>query len=325
MRANGDKFFGKVMLFGEYSLLCGSAALTVPITNYFARLKFPSCSMSVSEFDAARKFNNQLQLFLEYLQGLQALKNVDFNFDRMKDDLSAGLYLWSSIPIGYGLGSSGALVAAIYHRYACSHWIEPSKNEHLLALKSIFSNMEAFFHGSSSGLDPLTSYLNKPLMIKGDKSIGVVTHKLKPFSKIGGFFLVDTGKIRNTKFLVNAFHRKCQKSGFLGKLKYEYIPSNNACINSIIENEGAISELMKQLSSLQLELFSEMIPPEFLQAWTNGLAYGKFSLKLCGAGGGGYILGYTDDYGSLSEQLPIQDLVLLNELFDSNLTTDQDP
>jgi mevalonate kinase len=48
--------------------------------------------------------------------------------------------------------SSGALVAAIYDKYA-NHKITVLENltcEKLLQLKNIFSQMESFFHGKSS-------------------------------------------------------------------------------------------------------------------------------------------------------------------------------
>ena len=35
------------------------------------------------------------------------------------ESIKSGLYFESSIPIGYGIGSSGALVAALYEKY-CS-------------------------------------------------------------------------------------------------------------------------------------------------------------------------------------------------------------
>ena len=38
-----------------------------------------------------------------------------------------------------------------------------------------------------------------------------------------------------------------------------------------------------------------MIPKEFLDTWSQGLETGKFCLKLCGAGGGGMILGLLAD------------------------------
>ena len=43
---------------------------------------------------------------------------MTFDFDKLDSDLQNGMYFDSSIPQGYGVGSSGALVAAFYDRYA---------------------------------------------------------------------------------------------------------------------------------------------------------------------------------------------------------------
>jgi hypothetical protein len=40
------------------------------------------------------------------------------DFDKIETDLNNGLYFNSSIPQGFGVGSSGALVAALYNQYA---------------------------------------------------------------------------------------------------------------------------------------------------------------------------------------------------------------
>jgi mevalonate kinase len=60
-------------------------------------------------------------------------------------------------------GSSGALVAAIYDKYAQNKItvLENLTREKLLELKIFFSNGK-LFHGKSSGLDPLNSYLSIP-------------------------------------------------------------------------------------------------------------------------------------------------------------------
>lgn len=42
----------------------------------------------------------------------------NFRFDEIEKDLQEGMYFDSSIPRGYGVGSSGAIVAAIYDKYA---------------------------------------------------------------------------------------------------------------------------------------------------------------------------------------------------------------
>ena len=83
------------------------------------------------------------------------------------------MYFDSSIPQGYGVGSSGALVAAIYDKYATDKItvLENLTREKLLKLKIIFSKMESFFHGKSSGLDPLNSYLSLPILINSKDNI----------------------------------------------------------------------------------------------------------------------------------------------------------
>jgi mevalonate kinase len=39
-----------------------------------------------------------------------------------------------------------------------------------------------------------------------------------------------------------------------------------------------------------------MIPEKFHQVWEKGIDSGLYYLKLCGSGGGGYILGFTPDF-----------------------------
>jgi mevalonate kinase len=53
---------------------------------------------------------------------------------------------------------------------------------------------------------------------------------------------------------------------------------------------------IKQLSKVVLGNFKPMIPQQFHQLWQKGLDTGDYYLKLCGSGGGGYILGFTEDY-----------------------------
>ena len=72
-----------------------------------------------------------------------------------------GLYFESSIPQSYGIGSSGALCAAIYARYT-TELIPPSGSitqKDIKELRHIFSGIESFFHGKSSGIDPLSCYM----------------------------------------------------------------------------------------------------------------------------------------------------------------------
>ncbi|MGF1559942.1 MAG: mevalonate kinase, partial [Flavobacteriaceae bacterium] len=52
---------------------------------------------------------------------------------------------------------------------------------------------------------------------------------------------------------------------------------------------------LKQLSHVVLDNFKPMIPDKFHQLWQQGIDTNEYYLKLCGSGGGGYILGFTED------------------------------
>ncbi len=112
-----------------------------------------------TNYELAIESNRHLSDYLPYLKDLQEKAGSwdKLDLDRFESDIKNGLYFESNIPQGYGIGSSGALVAAIYDQYL----INPNKNRKILTgmeisnLKEIFSRMESYFHGVSSGLDPL--------------------------------------------------------------------------------------------------------------------------------------------------------------------------
>jgi mevalonate kinase len=62
-------------------------------------------------------------------------------------------------------------------------------------------------------------------------------------------------------------------------------------------------ENTKQLSKVVLNNFKPMIPEEFHQVWQNGIDTNDYYLKLCGSGGGGYILGFTQDLDKAKKSL----------------------
>ena len=148
------RYYSKVILFGEYSMIFDSTALMVPLKRFSAQWRFASHS----DFSDSAASNASVQRFSDYLASLESTKDI-IDTRRLNHDLNLGLFLSSDVPSGYGLGSSGTLVSAVYDGYA------NQKTEDLLQLKSLFGQMESYFHGSSSGIDPLQCYLGKPFKI----------------------------------------------------------------------------------------------------------------------------------------------------------------
>ena len=291
----GPLFYSTILLFGEYGIIRDSKGLSIPYNFYNGALK-----RDKNTSEEATLSNQNLKRFVTHLEMLQNEQSelVSFDLKTLKTDVEAGMYFDSSIPQGYGVGSSGALVAAIYDRYAQNKItvLENLTREKLLTLKSIFSQMESFFHGKSSGLDPLNSYLSIPILINSKDNIEATGIPNQSFDGKGAVFLLDSGIIGETAPMVTIFMENLKDKGFRTMLKSQFIKHTDACVENFLG--GDIKSLFantKKLSKVVLNNFKPMIPEEFHGIWQNGIDTNDYYLKLCGSGGGGYILGFTED------------------------------
>ncbi len=291
----GPLFYSKILLFGEYGIIKDSKGLSIPY-NFFKGALKADANPSL----AAEKSNRSLRSFAKHLANLQEQEHpiVSFDLDALEQDLDNGMYFDSSIPQGYGIGSSGALVAAIYDKYAQDKItvLENLTREKLLKLKLIFGKMESFFHGKSSGLDPLNSYLSLPILINSQDNIESTSIPSQNLEGKGAVFLLDSGIIGETAPMVQIFMEKMKHEGFRSVLKDQFIKHTDACVEDFITgNVKSLFGNLKQLSHVVLDHFKPMIPQQFHQLWKQGIESNDYYLKLCGSGGGGYILGFTQD------------------------------
>jgi mevalonate kinase len=246
------------------------------------------------------KSNKRLRQFVTYLEAIQEEEPhlISFDLGRLRSDVDAGMYFDSSIPQGYGIGSSGALVAAVYDKYANDKItvLENLTRDKLLRLKAIFGKMESFFHGKSSGLDPLNSYLSLPILINSQDNIESTSLPSQHQKGSGAVFLLDSGMSGETAPMVQIFMEKMKHEGFRKILKDQFIKHTDACVEDFINgNVKSLFGNLKQLSHVVLDNFKPMIPKEFHKLWKKGIESNDYYLKLCGSGGGGYILGFTED------------------------------
>jgi len=268
-------FPAKVLLLGEYTILNGSKALALPYHNLKGSWSFEK--VESDSYDNSRK---SLINFMEK----SGVDSIDLN--KMKTDIGDGIWFDSSIPQGFGLGSSGAVIAAIYERYG-----KPTGN--LQQDKKELAKLEDFFHGSSSGLDPLVSSIQKPLLIHNFNEIEV----LSEVPDLSGFFLLDTGKPRQSGALISIYQEKLKDPEFKKGCAEILAKEVNFAIDSLLStNTSNLFHHLWHISKFQWEFFPEMIPTKERGLWTKGIETGDYVLKLCGAGGGGFILGYSTKY-----------------------------
>jgi mevalonate kinase len=287
------KYYAKLMLAGEYGVIAGCDAITVPFKNYFCRLakrdeKQPN--------DAVLQSVASIRKLLTYIHSLP--RNSFFaspDTRKLENLLKQGYYIDSDIPLGYGIGSSGAVSALIYDQFF--HTEEATT---LQQQRKDLATLESCFHGKSSGVDAMTCYTGKPLHFKADGQI--VDLKQDPLNTPGEyrFFLLDSVQVFDTAPLVNIFLEKMEDPLFSEVIKGDYcnlIRKFIGALDPATENDPAL--IFRAISDLQWRYFREMIPGNMEDAWINGQVSNAYYLKLNGSGGG-FMLGIT--HGNSKEE-----------------------
>lgn len=281
----------KILLFGEYSILLGSDALAFPFKRFNGNFSFENKNGGYN-INESQKVLHALK---EHIANVNDRLYFKINLEKFTKDVEKGMYFNSTIPKNYGLGSSGALCAAVYGQYR-AHDTE-IKIKELIDVRNDLALIESHFHGKSSGIDPLCSFVNKPLRL----SQTLIQYSKLPSKKKLHIFLIDSLQNGYTGSMVHNFKQKWEDQDFIYKMINQYIPLNNKCIDSFLSNQNTIIDEIFELSYFQMEHFNEMIPKSITSIWKEGLQYRNFSLKLCGSGGGGFILGFTPVYSDTME------------------------
>ena len=257
----------KVLLFGEHTVLRGGRGLAVPYSRY---------ELHWAKGDTDPRLLN----FAAYL----AEQHIPVDTEALRRDLLSGRTLDGNIPVGYGLGSSGAVCAAVFDDYAQPEAFKLPTAE----LRRLLARMEAHFHGSSSGTDPLLAYLQKPIVLGGAGSAG---EQNLPEDWANGWFLIDTGITRDASPLIRAFLAAYDRDP--SPIDGGWRAPADAAIDALINGDReALHRHFAAVSEFQLTHFPEFIPATYHDSWNGGDAY---RLKICGAGGGGMLLGLARD------------------------------
>ena len=298
-------FYSKILLFGEYGIIEDSKGLSIPFNFFKGGLRIGDMSELIE-----KESNLNLKKFRDYLLKIE-IYTVEFDFEKLNLDLDKGMFFDSSIPQGYGVGSSGALVAAFYDRYALNKItvLENLTKSKILVLKNIFSTMESFFHGKSSGLDPLNSYLSLPILIHSKNEVETTGIPSQESKGKGAVFLLDSGKSSDTAPMVDLFFKSMKNKNYNKMIQEEFIKTTDSCVDDFLTgNFNSLFKNIKVLSKVVLKNFKPMIPENFHNIWAKGIESDEYFLKLCGSGGGGYILGFAKDFKKAQKSLNDFDL-----------------
>ena len=153
--------------------------------------------------------------------------------------------------------------------------------------------MEGFFHGNSSGIDPLTSFIGGPILIENNTDVQPIESKEWGVGK-PTVFLIDSRLPRQTGPLVAWFLEQSRMPEFSEKLQGEYLPAHQETLRAWLSADSdSFWPNLRQISRLQFENFIPMIPKTIYDLWENSFIDDDYVLKICGAGGGGFVLGFA--------------------------------
>ena len=198
---------GKVILFGEHSVVYGRPAIAVPVTQVRARATVEDAQQGQGILIRAT------DLHLEHRYGT-AIKpdhpayaldtTVRYTLERLGiesiPDLNLGVS--STIPIARGLGSGAAVATAIV-RALVQHLGQDLATQDI---SDLVYQIEVIHHGTPSGIDNTVVAFEQPVCFVKGQPIEMM-RVARPFSLIIG----DTGVSSPTKMVVAGVRRRWQE------------------------------------------------------------------------------------------------------------------
>ena len=272
----------KILLFGEYTVLTGSRALAMPVHRWSGR------------WEDGGKVDERLFELSRFVKASEL--GSRFDAKQFNKDVSSGMYFQSTIPQGYGLGSSAALTAALYDKY-----IEKDPDAPVSKLKEDLALVEGVYHGQSSGMDPLVAYLDAPVLHeRGDYfSIDVRPHADSPI-----VFLLNSGIGRFTGPLVSLFKSRLEDPTFVKGVVEPMIGYVDHAIDYYLSGSWDLFyDNLALISQIEFERFKEMLPEPIEAVWSRVKEHPSLVMKLCGAGGGGYFMGFAKPGTDVEKEL----------------------
>lgn len=271
----GKKYNSKILMFGEYTVLNGTKAFAIPFDKFYGTWIYEKNHASALEIQKLKQYLLKL-----YYEG----KLDNFDFDDLEYQTAKGLAFDSTIPQGYGLGSSASVTAAIFDGFR-KEKVQLNLNE----LREILGLIESCYHGSSSGLDPLVSFLNQPVLIHDADNVELIDEQNTDLN--ASLYLLDTKMPRRTAPLVEAYLKTFEQSKEFRKRIDEISDVNEQLIDDYLyNNTSSFINNFQKLSWAQYNYLSILIPPKFKELWKKGHTSSSFDMKICGAGGGGFLM-----------------------------------
>lgn len=279
----------KVILFGEHAVVYGQPALAVPVNKVRAKATIfpdPQGASGKIILDAP-----DIQLHCEANQlstghPFSVLLRAAAEALNIPHFPALTLRITSTIPVAGGMGS-GAAVSVAVTRALCAFVGRSLTNQEI---SEIAYQVEKVYHGNPSGVDNTVIAYNQPVYFQ--KNIPHEFIKVRnPFTIV----IADSGIKSSTSVMVEKVRKNAQSNPLEFEQYFNDIGQIASQARSILESQDSylLGPLMNDNHRLLQQIGVSC--PELDQLVYTAQQSGALGAKLCGAGGGGNIIGLATE------------------------------
>jgi mevalonate kinase len=276
---------GKIILFGEHSVVYGRPALAVPVTQVHADVDVSDSSRPGIWIEAP---DVNLQAELNTLASDHPIASVIHNFlflVRVSRFPNLAIKIISTIPVASGLGSGAAVTVALTRALA-SHLKYAMAEEEVNAFTY---EIEKIHHGTPSGIDnTVVTYARPVYFVKGHP---IETFQVgKPFTIV----IADTGISAPTKESVGDVRRLWMNDRSRWETVFDKIGEISFTARRAIE--AGKPELLGELMNENHDVLKTLTvsSPELDQLVEAAQRAGALGAKLSGGGRGGNMIALVE-------------------------------
>lgn len=278
---------GKWVLAGEHTVLRGGDAITLPHPTAQLELLFrPSTSeITPSHLESSLQIipHSSQSIFVDLLN---LAKAECHNMGKTFPKFSGSLEIKSSIPISAGLGSSAALSVAL--TLIVSRQMDLNAGEQFEMARTL----ENHFHGKSSGMDIAAILAQEPISF----SMKMGGHSLD-IQRLPNFTFHDTGLRTQTREAVLQVENFLKSNPPLFQKTDEAMKEAvRSCLEGLQKFDLGHTPLGLQILSQGMNRAQDcfkawgLLPESAIELEKQLLNKGALSVKMTGAGGGGFLV-----------------------------------
>jgi len=277
---------GKIILFGEHSVVYGRPAIAVPVTQVRAQATVEEAAkgqgITVVARDLGRTYplgqappDDPLRQII-----VSTLERLGVGLDH---DLT--ITISSTIPIARGLGSGAAVSTAIVRALIKHFGDQGSQPLSLQDISDLVYETEKIYHGTPSGIDNTVIAYEKPVYFIKDKTCEVFQVKRPLLIAIG-----DTGVASLTKPAVSDVRKAWEREPSRYNRLFDQMGEIAVRARQAIERGriGEIGPLMDENQRLLQKI--GVSSPELERLIEAARKAGAMGAKLSGAGRGGNMI-----------------------------------